>query len=51
MHARPAGIFLMVVYLSILDVSKLFNSGGKTSLDFFSAYVLVVSLLFSDMFR
>ncbi|PNH08108.1 hypothetical protein TSOC_005379 [Tetrabaena socialis] len=47
------GIFLAVVYLSILDVAKVFSGGGttKTPLDFFAAYALVVSLIFSDVIK
>jgi uncharacterized membrane protein len=41
-------IFLMVVYLSLLNVTALFGA-GKTSLDFFAAYIVVVSLLFGEM--
>ncbi|EFJ43291.1 hypothetical protein VOLCADRAFT_96527 [Volvox carteri f. nagariensis] len=47
------GIFLVPVYLSILDVARFFSSGGgsKTSLDIFSVYVLVVSLIFSEQIK
>jgi hypothetical protein len=43
-------IFLMVVYLSLLNVTAMFGA-GKTSLDFFAAYIVVVSLLFGEMVR
>ncbi|GLI62563.1 hypothetical protein VaNZ11_005233 [Volvox africanus] len=47
------GIFLVPVYLSILDVAHFFSggSGSKTSLDIFSVYVLVVSLIFSEQIK
>eukprot|EP00198_Chlamydomonas_reinhardtii_P010543 XP_001699880.1 predicted protein [Chlamydomonas reinhardtii] len=48
------GIFLPVVYLVILDVARFFNGGGgstKNTLDIFTAYVVVVSLIFSEQIR
>lgn len=44
----------MAAYLSILDLAHFFNTGGsssKTSLDIFSVYVLVVSLIFSEQIK
>ncbi|KAG2422888.1 hypothetical protein HXX76_015716 [Chlamydomonas incerta] len=48
------GIFLPVVYLVILDVARFFNGGSgstKNTLDIFTAYVVVVSLIFSEQIR
>ncbi|KAG2489725.1 hypothetical protein HYH03_011832 [Edaphochlamys debaryana] len=47
------GIFLMAVYLAILDVTRFFTGGSssKTSLDIFTAYVVVVTLVFSEQIK
>ncbi len=46
----PNARLLQVVYLSILDVVSIFGT-GKTSLDFFSAYLVVIGLMFGEAVR
>jgi hypothetical protein len=41
-------IFMMVVYVTILDIAQYFGA-NKTSLDFFAAWVVVIALLFGDV--